>query len=127
MFADFFEFNGHHYLLIGDRFSGWVEVFSASHGTHSAGSLGLQAALRQFFATFGVPDELSSDGGPEFVAISTSDFLKKWGIHHRVSSAYFPQSNGRAEVAVKKIKRLLGDNVRPNGSLNNDNLLRALL
>ena len=80
-----------------------------------------------FFATFGVPDELSSDGGPEFVAIYTSDFLKKWGIHHRVSSAYFPQSNRRAEVAVKKIKRLLGDNVRPNGSLNNDNLLRALL
>ena len=44
-----------------------------------------------------------------------------------MSSAYFPQSNGRAEVAVKKIKRLLGDNVKPNGSLNNDNLLRALL
>ena len=33
VFADFFEFNGHHYLLIGDRFSGWVEVFFASHGT----------------------------------------------------------------------------------------------
>ena len=44
-----------------------------------------------------------------------------------MSSAYFPQSNGRAEVAVKKAKRMLMDNVGPTGSLNNDGLMRALL
>ena len=54
-------------------------------------------------------------------------FLKNWGVHHRISSAYFPQSNGRAEVAVKKCKRLLMDNIKPNGSLDNDAFLRALL
>ncbi len=71
--------------------------------------------------------EISSDGGPEFTASVTADFLSRWGVHHRISSAYFPQSNGRAEVAVKKCKRLLMDNIGPTGSLNSDNLLQALL
>ena len=42
-------------------------------------------------------------------------------------SAYFPQSNGRAEVAVKAVKRLLLANVSPSGDLSNDLFLRALL
>ena len=44
-----------------------------------------------------------------------------------MSSVYFPQSNGRAEVAVKSAKRMLRANVSPNGDLNNDSFLRALL
>ena len=67
------------------------------------------------------------DGGPEFSSAATADFLTRWEVRHRMSSAYFPQSNGRAEVAVKKAKRMLMDNVDPTGSLNNDGLLRALL
>ena len=84
-------------------------------------------ALRQVFATFGVPDDLSSDGGPEFTAMETEDFLNRWGVNHTLSSAYFPQSNGRAEVAVRITKRLLEDHVGAGGSLNNDNIVRALL
>ena len=34
------------------------------------------------FVTFGVPVEISSDGGPEFSAKVTKDFLKRWSIHH---------------------------------------------
>ena len=79
------------------------------------------------FATFGVPEEISSDGGPEFVARESVDFFNRWGVKHRLSSAYFPQSNGRAEVAVKVMKRLLEDNISIDGSLNNDNIVSALL
>ena len=92
-----------------------------------AGARGLIGCLRKFFDTFGVPEELSSDGGPEFTAGITTDSLKKWGVQPRISSAYNPQSNGRAEVAVKTAKRLLRNNVGPTGSLDNDKLLRALL
>ena len=74
-----------------------------------------------------MPEELSSDGGPEFRAGSTEAFLKLWGIRHRVSSAYFPQSNGRAEVAVKTAKRLLRSNTGPTGSLDHDHFVRAML
>ena len=127
VFADFFEYGGRHYLVVGDRLSGWVEVYASSTGTHASGSSGLIRHLRSLFATFGVPEELSSDGGPEFSAGSTANFLKQWGVRHRISSAYFPQSNGRAEVAVKKAKRLLLSNTGPTGSLDNDGFLRAML
>ena len=127
VFADFFDFGGHHYLVVGDRLSGWVEIFSTPTGTSKAGALGLIACLRSFFATFGVPQELASDGGPEFTADATSDFLTRWGVIHRISAAHHPQSNGRAEVAVKTAKRLMRSNVTPTGALDNDRLLRALL
>ena len=127
VFGDFFTYGGRHYLVVGDRLSGWVEVFGSPAGTTLAGAAGLIRHLRSFFATFGVPEELSSDGGPEFTAGCTEAFLRLWGVRHRVSSAHFPQSNGRAEVAVKTAKRLLMSNTGPTGSLDHDRFLRAML
>ena len=125
--GDFFEFEGHHYLVVADRLSGWSEVFKSKPGTPQSGAEGLISCLRNCFSCYGIPTELASDGGPEFVSHKTEEFLVNWGVDHRLSSAYHPQSNGRAEVAVKTVKRLLKSNTGPNGSLNNDNFLRALL
>ena len=44
-----------------------------------------------------------------------------------IGSAYHALSNGRAEVAVKSIKRLLEDNIGPSGDLNTDKVVCALL
>ena len=127
VFADFFDFGGRHYLVAGDRLSGFTEVFLTPSGTSSSGARGLIKCLRKWFATFGVPKELSSDGGPEFSADITREFFKSWGVSHRTSSAYHPQSNGRAEVSVKSAKRLLRANVGPMGTLDTDKFLRAML
>lgn len=104
-----------------------MEVLGSPASTDLAGSSGLIRHLRTFFATFGVPEELSSDGVPEFTAKPTEDFLQLWGIRHRLSSVSFPQSNGRAEVAVKTAKRLFMSNTAPTGSLNHDRFLSAIL
>ena len=127
VFADYFNYGGRNFLVIGDKFSGWADVFGTSTGSSISGAAALVRLLRSYFGVFGVPDEISTDGGPEFTASATETFLKTWGVNHRVSSAYFPQSNGRAEVAVKSAKRMLRDNVSPDGDLNNDSFLRALL
>ena len=127
VFADFFDYGGRHYLVVGDRLSGWVEILSSSAGTDLGSSTGLIRHIRSFFATFGVPEEISSDGGPEFIAGNTEKFLRLWGVQHRLSSVGFPQSNGRAEVAVKTAKRLLMSNTGPTGSLDQDRFLRAIL
>ncbi|XP_012939615.1 uncharacterized protein LOC106012147 [Aplysia californica] len=127
IFTDFFEFSGHHNLIVGDRLSGWSEIFSTPSGSPHSGARGLIACLRSFFTSFGVPEELSSDRGPEFTASATGEFLQHWGVRHRLSSAYHPQSNGCAEVAVKSAKRLLRCNVGPTGTLNNDRQLHAML
>ena len=64
--AIFFDYGGHHYLVVGDRLSGWVEVYGSPSATNLAGATGLISHLRSFFSTFGVPEELSSDGDTEF-------------------------------------------------------------
>ena len=55
IFADFFDESGYHFLVAGDRLSGWVEIYSSPTGTSKAGSKGLIAHLRTMFATFGFP------------------------------------------------------------------------
>lgn len=113
--TDYCDFNGSHYLITVDRFSNWPEIIKVKPTSSNSGSSGLIKSLRKYFATFGVPEEVSSDGGPEFASKETETFFNKWDIRHRQSSAYNPQSNGRAEVAVKSMKRLLSNNVSLSG------------
>ena len=78
---------------------------------------GLIEMCRETFMAFGVPVELSSDGGPEYSSHEFKTFLERWGVQHSVSSTYFPASNGLAEVAIKQGKRALQNNVNENGEL----------
>ena len=98
-----------------DRYSNWPIVELASEGAN-----GLVAALRRIFVTFGIAEELASDGGSEYTSTVAQTFLKNWGVHHRLSSVAFPHSNCRAEVAVKSTKRMIMENVNPGGSLDTD-------
>ena len=120
--ADYFHFRGQNYLVIVDRYSNWPIVEHAADG-----SKGLITSLRRTFVTFGIPEELASDGGPEFIATDTRRFLRDWGVHHRLSSVAFPHSNCRAEIGVKTVKRMLTDNTGPNGTLDTDAFQRAML
>ena len=119
--ADFFHHEGVTYLVLVDRFSNWPIVSPSRDGAQ-----GLITSLRDTFSTFGIPDTLTSDGGPEFASHATRAFLKTWGVHHRISSAYHPHANCRAEVAVKTMKRLIAGNTGPGGSLS-DRFHKALL
>ena len=123
--ADFFELGGIQYLAMADRYSGWLSVKCFPQGGATASAL--VSTLRQWFMIFGAPRELATDGATTFMSESTQQFLKTWGIRHRVSSVAFPHSNCRAEVAVKTAKRLIRDNVGPQGSLDTDRFARALM
>ena len=124
---DFFKLEGWQYLVMVDRLSGWSEVRRAKVGTDTAGSKGVITAMREVFGTFGVPREISTDGEGPFTADETRDFYDRWGIKFTLSSAHHPISNGRAELGVKSMKRLLHDNLGPGGSLDTDKFLRAIL
>ena len=120
--ADFFHYKGQHYLVIVDRYSNWPIVDRADNGTK-----GLIDCLKRTFTTFGIAEELSSDGGPEFTSATFQSFLTQWGVRHRISSVAFAHSNCRAEIGVKTVKRLLMDNISADGSLNTDQFQHAIL
>ena len=92
-----------------------------------SGSKGLIEVLRGLFQTFGISEEISSDGGTEFMSGEVQKLLSTYGVEHRISSVGNPHSNQRAEVVVKSRKRLLKGNVGPQGNLNNEAFTRAIL
>ena len=122
--ADFYQVNGRQYLVYADRYTGWTEVSKVPNTSFAS----LKKCLNPWFKTFGVPEEISSDGGPPFNSTEYRNLLEHWGIKSRLSSAHYPQSNGRAEVAVKTMKRALDGNINPRtGDLDSDEALKAIM
>ena len=54
-------------------------------------------------------------------------FFKRWGVKVPLSSAHYPQSNGRVEKAVKSAKRLLQENTSRGGPLESEKGSQAML
>lgn len=120
--SDYLTFHSKEYMVLVDRYSNWPMVFRSANGAK-----GLTSNLRDAFSTFGIPEELSSDGGPQYTADETKTFFKSWGVYHRLSSVANPHANSRAEIAVKQVKRILEENISPTGSLNVDKFQKAML
>ncbi len=120
--SDFFTYKGISYLVSVDRYSNWPIVERSTDGAQR-----LIASLRQIFGTFGIADELSSDGDPEFSSAATQTFLRSMAVHHRLSSVAYPHSNCRAEIGEKTVKRLITGNTSTIGELNTDQFQRVIL
>ena len=90
-------------LIATDAFSKWPEVIIMTY-TSSSKTI---AALREMFARNGIPRELVSDNGPQFVSHEFQLFTHNNGIRHIRSSPYHPASNGAAERVVQTVKRAL--------------------
>ena len=102
--SDLFSFDGESYVLVGDYFSKFVEYTKLSHDTTSASVI---TFLQEQFARHGIPEQLISDGGPQYDSKEFSAFATKYGFTHIKSSPEYPQSNGFAESQVKILKNIL--------------------
>ena len=100
--TDLCELQGRTLLVVCDYYSNFIEVENIT----KANATGICKALKAMFARYGVPDVLMSDNGPQFASVEFASFAKKWGFEHVTSSPRYPQSNGKAENAVKTVKRL---------------------
>ena len=100
--ADLCELQGRTLLVVCDYYSNFIEV----ENTSKLNTAGISKALKAMFAIYGVPETLVSDNGPQFASEEFASFAKKWGFEHVTSSPRYHQSNGKAENAVKTVKRL---------------------
>ena len=121
--SDYFDHGGQSYLVAVDRYSGWPVVVKMRNDSSEE----LIRVMRGLFCCYGVPEEIATDGAPVYVSTATEKFLGVWGVRHRVSSAYFPHSNLRAETAVKSMKRLIMANTGSGGTLDTDKFAAAML
>ena len=75
---DFAEKDGNRFLDLIDSHSKWIEV---AHMTSTLAKSTIDQ-LRVWFAAYGLPEEVVSDIGPQFIASGFVDFLKQNGVKH---------------------------------------------
>ncbi|XP_050387214.1 uncharacterized protein LOC126803449 [Argentina anserina] len=67
-----------------------------------------------FFFKFRTKRVMIIDGGSHFCNRTIEALLQNYGIKHKVSSPYHPQSSGQAKVSNREIKRILEKSIGPN-------------
>nr|GFA73791.1 reverse transcriptase domain-containing protein [Tanacetum cinerariifolium] len=82
--------------------------------------------LKSLFSRFGTPKAIISDHGTYFCNDKFSRVMEKYGVTHRLSTAYHPQTSGQVEVTNRELKRILERTVRENCALWSDKLEDAL-
>ncbi|UYV67231.1 K02A2.6-like, partial [Cordylochernes scorpioides] len=88
-------------LIVVDSHSKWIEAIPMRETTTRK----TIEQLRRLFSSYGLPEELVSDNGPQFTGSEMKGFLEGNGIKQTLIPAYHPQSNGLAERAVKAYHR----------------------
>ncbi len=107
-------FMGTTFLVVVDACSKWPEVFSMTSTTAAQTVM----VLRELFARTGVPEQLVSDNGPQFISEEFQIFLRNNGIKHVTSAPYHPATNGLAERFVQSLKNALRAMIHEKLTLN---------
>ena len=64
--GDYCSLQGHNYVVLADRYSGWLSIFKT--GKEDLDGPAMVKILREYFCTFGVAEEFSSDMGPKMMS-----------------------------------------------------------
>ncbi|GKB53347.1 reverse transcriptase domain-containing protein [Tanacetum coccineum] len=92
------------YILVAvDYLSKWVEAKALP--TNDARVV--CKCLKSLFAQFGTPRAIISDRGTHFCNDQFTKVMLKYGVTHRLSTAYQPQTSGQVEVSNRVLKRIL--------------------
>ncbi|GJZ33038.1 reverse transcriptase domain-containing protein [Tanacetum coccineum] len=104
---------GNKYILMAvDYLSKWVEAKALP--TNDARVV--VKFLKSLFARFRTPHAIISDRGTHFCNDQFAKAILKYGVTHRLSTAYHPQKSGQVEVSNRGLKRILERTVGENHS-----------
>nr|GEV60992.1 reverse transcriptase domain-containing protein [Tanacetum cinerariifolium] len=90
---------GNKYILVAiDYLSKWVEAKTLP--TNDARVV--CKFLKSLFARFGTPQAIISDRGMHFCNDQFAKVMLKYGVTHRLATAYHPQTSGQVEVSNRE-------------------------
>nr|GEY13006.1 reverse transcriptase domain-containing protein [Tanacetum cinerariifolium] len=131
---------GNKYILVAiDYLSKWVEAKALPMNDARV----VVKFLKSLFSRFGTPKAIISDRGThfcndQFSRVMANDretyfcndqfsrVMAKYGVTHRLSTTYHPQTSGQVEVTNRGLKRILERTVGENRALWSDKLEDAL-
>ncbi|GJZ20594.1 reverse transcriptase domain-containing protein [Tanacetum coccineum] len=122
------------FCRVGKRFHGPFTVFTRDTRTYSwflptndaRDARVVCKFLKSLFARFGTPRAIISDRGTHFCNDQFAKVMLKYGVTHRLSTAYHPQTSGQVEVSNRGLKRILERTVGENRASWSDKLDDAL-
>ncbi|XP_062576257.1 uncharacterized protein K02A2.6-like [Saccostrea cucullata] len=109
--TDLFSLHNSDYWIVTEYYSRYFEVAKLPN-TRSGTVID---RLKSMLARHGIPYEVKSDNGPQYISQEFRQFAKDWNFKHTTSSPYHQQANGLAERTVQTVKQLL-EKSRVDGS-----------
>ncbi|GJR87856.1 reverse transcriptase domain-containing protein [Tanacetum coccineum] len=114
---------GNKYILVDvDYLSKWVEAKALPINDARV----VVKFLKSLFARFGTPRAIISDRRTHFYNDKFAKVMFKYGVTHRLATAYHPQTSGQVEVSNRGLKRILERTVGENRASWSDKLVDAL-
>ena len=95
--------NCRYILTVVDVATRWLEAVPLKETTTEH----VAEALVSIFTRVGIPVEILSDNGPQFVSTLMTEVIKLMGIKHVFCTPYHPQANGLCERMNGSIKQML--------------------
>ena len=96
--TDLLQFDGRQYLITIDYYSSFLKTTDSRTVINK---------LKMQFSCHGIPEIVISDNGPQYDSADFAKFAKDWHFQHITSSPHNPQSNGKAESAVKICENIM--------------------
>jgi len=93
-----------HILTMVDRATRWVEAVPMRSTTAADCAAAFTA---NWISRYGVPDQLTSDRGPQFTSGVWAATCHLLGLRHITTTAYHPQANGLVERFHRRLKEAL--------------------
>ncbi len=101
--SDLLELHSGHFLVCVDYYSDFIEVDKI----YDKKGKSVISKLKSTFARHGIPNQLVTDNGPPYCSKEFAEFSKEYEFEHITSSPRYPQSNGKAENAIKIVRNIL--------------------
>jgi hypothetical protein len=109
-------------LCITDAFTKYAVVTSIQNKNAETVA---DAIFKEWFCKFGIPAQIHTDGGKEFVYKLSAEMMELLNVAHTKTSPAHPQCNSQVEVFNKTVKKYLASFVDKT-ALNWETFLPAL-